>query len=212
MAETRLAEAGGRRAEPRSAMKLGGCVSAVVRQQLLGAARNGRSAATRAAGTTRTGRAAPRRADGAGRGGRRRTGAGRCSPGRGAEDKLGRASPGPAAPHTRRSMPNTGARKWRARGDREGGGHRGPGNCASFDPEAEAFDWITSGQNQGPSSSRGAARRSVLDEGKADGPALSGRGLRDEHPCSGSCWPTRPCGDLLKISETGKQRGWWYSG
>lgn len=148
-------EAGGRRAEPRSAMKLGGCVSAVVRQQLLGAARNGRSAATRAAGTTRTGRAAPRRAYGAGRGGRRRTGAGRCSPGRGAEDKLGRASPGPAAPHTRRSMPKTRARKWRARGDSEGGGHRGPGSCDSFDPEAEAFDWITSGQNQGPSSSGG---------------------------------------------------------
>lgn len=46
-------------------------------------------------------------------------------PERGAEDKLCRVSPGPAAPHTRRSMPKTRARKWRARGDSEGGGHRG---------------------------------------------------------------------------------------
>lgn len=165
-----------------------------MRQQLLGAARNGRSAAIGAAGTTRTGRAAPRLADSAGWGGRRRAGARRCSPGRGAEDELGRGSPGPAAPHARRSMPRTRARKWRARGDSEGGGHRGPAGCASFDPEVELWERrLLIGRRQGGTN--------ISEAGGGGGVPEPGE-ERLGHPCTGSSRPTGPCRDPKGERET----------
>lgn len=166
-------------------------------------ARPGTGEARRPGRRGRRGQGARRRggrAGGAGRGGRRRAGAERCSPGRGAEDELGKGSPGPAAPHARRSMPRTRARKWRARGDGEGGGHRGPAGCASFDPEVELqARRLLIGSRQDGTNTRGApgghARRLQGGRRGQGRRALRG-GLRVGRPCAGSRRPAGACDDL----------------
>lgn len=174
-----------------------------MRQQLLGAARNGRSAATGAAGTTRTGRAAPRRAGG-----------------RAAPAGAGGGEPGPSAAHRGAARRTSWARGPRGRrrltrdapcpGRGPGSGGRGgtakaadtggPAGCASFDPEVELqARRLLIGSRQDGTNTRGApgghARRLQGGRRGQGRRALRG-GLRVGHPCAGSRRPAGACDDL----------------